>query len=149
MLLSFNGDLLHFSSQFLESSEDVNQLFPGYDQQLALSLSYGSAVSGISIVRHEYLRVTEVRTLHIQIERHIYDVAVLALVNIIVHLHSPFEDEKYFLRIITLVVQDILAINFHRFQNGKDREQEVRILVVEELDVLDDLSMSVTHNFSS
>jgi hypothetical protein len=70
----------------------------------------------------EDVRVAEVRALHIQVERNVYHFSFTCLVEIDVKFDSPLENEKDFLCIVTLLIEGVLRINFHRLEQRKDGE---------------------------
>lgn len=129
MFLSFIAYALHLLCYILKSLEYIDQFFACNHQQRTLDLSYCRAVPLISIVLSmvlvgvgEDVRVAEVRTLHIQVERNVYYFSFTCLVEIDVKFDSPLENEKDFLCIVTLLIEGVLRINFHRLEQRKDGE---------------------------
>jgi len=67
----------------------------------------------------------------------------MVFVQVIVEFDATFENEEYFLSIVTLTVQLVFCVDLHRFQQGQDCEKECRVFLIEEPDSLDDLCMSM------
>lgn len=118
MLPSFYADLLHLTADFLESLENVKELFSCDHKQLASHISHSSAISDVSRVCHEDVRVTEVGAFHIEVEGDKDWLPIMQVINVHMKLNSAFEDEEHFLCVVLFAIKLILCIDFHRFQQG-------------------------------
>jgi len=120
MLLPLIPDALHLLSDVLEPLEHIDQLLARDDQKRALDLSNSRAVPLVPLILcaflvrvREYVRVAEVRALHIQVERDVHRLTLSSFIQVYVKFDSALEDEKNFFCIVTLLVESILGVDFH------------------------------------
>ena len=120
MLLPLISDTLHLFGYIFEALEHVNQLLASDDQERALYLGNRCAVALVSLIFvavlvrvREDVRVAKVRTLHVQVERDVRGFTVTCLIQVYVKLDSSLENEKYFLSVVTLLIESVLRIHFH------------------------------------
>ena len=120
MLLPLISDTLHLFGYIFEALEHINQLLASDDQEGALYLCNRCAVTLVSLIFvavlvrvREDVRVAKVRTLHVQVERDVRGFTVTCLIQVYVKLDSSLENEKYFLSVVTLLIESVLRIHFH------------------------------------
>lgn len=87
MLLSLITNTLHFFGDVLESFKYLHQLFARDNQEGTLYLSYGCTVTLVSLIFiillvrvRKDVRVAEVRTFHIKIERDVQGFSIACLI---------------------------------------------------------------------
>jgi hypothetical protein len=155
MFLSLIAYAHHFLRYVLEPLEHVLQLDACNHEQLAFNLCNSRAIAlsslakGYLLGRLENVRIAKIRTLHVEVERGVDLVSLTCLIQVYVELDTSLENEENLLRIISLEIQSVFWVNFHRFEQWQYSEQEWWVFIREEFDPSDDFSVRVTDDLGS
>ena len=134
----------HFFEHVRERFKKDDDLLFGDDEKLGLLLRDCHSPPYIPALVEEHFNVAKVATLDAHVDWDVLGVLIRLLAeNVIVQLHSAFDDEEDFLSRVVLPVEGVILIDLHLAEEGQHLPDKLLVLVVKEADLAYDLAVGV------